>query len=176
MQQRERKRIMIHRKLGETWDKETDRDSVSRINDRGCWWERGRLRSLPNMMNPETGNLKPTCSDLHTEMENLLGKLPTQLQNQICSYLSSCCHCTFLQMWRLYPKLPRSVPLLWTRAGWLWRIKAAWYMAITFGGWREARRKLGKRGTETNRDHRWMMGHIRRDSSSWGTTNEYTGR
>lgn len=180
MQQRERKRIMIHRKLRGTWDKETERDCVSWINDRTCSGEWGRLRSVPDMMNPETDNLKPVRSDLHTEMENLPEKLPTQLRNQICSYLSSCCHCTFLRMWHLYLKLPRPVPLLWAHAGWLWQIKAPRYMAITFGGWREARQRggsWGKRGTETNRDnHRWMMGHIRRDSFSQGTTTEYRRR
>lgn len=119
----------------------------------------GQLRSVPDMMNPETNNLKPARSDLHTEMENLPEKLPTQLRNQICSYLSSCCHSTFLRMRRLYPKLPQPVPLLWAHAGWLWRIKATRYMAITFGGWREARRKLGKkeelRQRETTTDGWW---------------------
>lgn len=47
-----------------------ERDSdVSQINDRGCSWERGRLRPVPDMMNPESNNLKPARSDLHTEME-----------------------------------------------------------------------------------------------------------
>lgn len=42
---------------------------MSRINDGGCSWERGRLRPVPDMMNPESDNLKPARSDLHTEME-----------------------------------------------------------------------------------------------------------
>lgn len=40
-----------------------ERGSVSRINDRGCSWEWGQLRSVPDMMNPITLSLlAPTCT------------------------------------------------------------------------------------------------------------------
>lgn len=59
----------------------------------------------------ESDNLKPPRSNLHTEMENLPQKLPARLPNQICSSISSCCHCVFLWMWRLDPKLaPAGAP------------------------------------------------------------------
>lgn len=40
----------------------------------------GRLRSVPDMMNPETDDLKPAHSDLYKQMENLPAKSPTQLR------------------------------------------------------------------------------------------------
>lgn len=43
--------------------KERERGSVSRINDRGCSWEWGQLRSVPDMMNPITLSLLAlTCT------------------------------------------------------------------------------------------------------------------
>lgn len=137
------------------WNKETERGSVSRINDMFVGEDargRGDGSDLCQIWQIQRAITLSLLAQTWTQKwRNLPEKWPT-LRNQIYSYLSSCCHCMFLRMWSLYLKLLRPVPLLCERAGWLWRIKATRYVAITFRGWQEARQRgesWGKRGTET---------------------------
>lgn len=139
--------------------------------------ERGEPRSEQDMMNPGTDNLllphaqpththKHTHTDLHSHKKNKSQSLTARLRNCIFSVPSPLrCHC-ICRSFRLWSAC-KSIKLRSQRAatpiqqpamsknsmaGWLWQIKPAQYMAITFAGWHEAReagrRSRGKKGGE----------------------------
>lgn len=112
----------------------------------------------------ESDNLKPPCSDLHTEMDKTATLHGSQTKFAVISH--PVVAASFSGCGVYTQSCPSQCSLLWTHTGWLWQIKPTRYMAITFGGWHELRqrgrswRKEKLRQTERSPDGWWDISGV----------------